>query len=212
MPFALHGLRTCSRVCGAGGFADSSVRVFDVASQNSNVADGAAPGMALEGGATMLWGHSAAVNAVDFSPDLRLLFSASVDGTIRLWSLGLAANLVAYRCAAIAVLVKLESSVAQRFLAIAFQAKLELCVQAPGALDAQSLGKAWHEFHKTAPRCLCCVSSRKASAAGAAQPAALRLSRQPQAEIGLPILQGPYVPGVGCSVLPPRPLLCQRVC
>eukprot|EP00891_Asterochloris_glomerata_P003035 jgi/Astpho2/3035/Aster-03343 len=81
----------------AGGFADSSVRVFDVASQNSNVADGAAPGMALEGGATMLWGHSAAVNAVDFSPDLRLLFSASVDGTIRLWSLGLAANLVAYR-------------------------------------------------------------------------------------------------------------------
>ena len=92
------------------------MRVFDVASQNGNEADGAAPGMTFEGGATMLWGHSAAVNAVDFSPDLRLLFSASVDGTVRLWSLGLAANLVAYRCAAIACL---DNLVAQQCIAVA---------------------------------------------------------------------------------------------
>ena len=77
----------------------------------------------------MLWGHSAAVNAVDFSPDLRLLFSASVDGTVRLWSLGLAANLVAYRCAAIAFLVKLESLVAQGCVAVTF---LEQWAQVPG--------------------------------------------------------------------------------
>ena len=76
----------------------------------------------------MLWGHSAAVNAVDFSPDLRLLFSASVDGTVRLWSLGLAANLVAYRCAATAFLGNL---VAQRCIAIARLVELEQYAQVP---------------------------------------------------------------------------------
>ena len=174
MCFALHRFRTCFCGCGAGGFADSSVRVFDVASQNSNAADGAAPGMALEGGATMLWGHSAAVNAVDFSPDLRLLFSASVDGTVRLWSLGLAANLVAYRRAAAAFL---ENPGSSQMYCYHFSGQAGTVCSGPLVHWLHSLwGKAWHEFHETASTCLCCVSSRKASAVGTAQPAACCLS------------------------------------
>ena len=86
----------------------------------------------------MLWGHSAAVNAVDFSPDLRLLFSASGDGTVRLWSLGLAANLVAYRCAATALP---DNLVAQRCIAIAVLVKLEQCCQIPWCTGCIVSGK-----------------------------------------------------------------------
>ncbi len=56
-------------------------------------------GRARPGGATLLRGHSAAVYGVDVSLDGQLLLSASGDGTLRLWSTELAANLVAYRCA-----------------------------------------------------------------------------------------------------------------
>lgn len=45
----------------------------------------------------MLRGHSRPVYGLDFSLDSRLLLSASGDGTMRLWSTDLFANLVAYR-------------------------------------------------------------------------------------------------------------------
>ena len=46
---------------------------------------------------SLLWGHSAAVYGLDYTPDQQLLFTSSADGTVRLWSTELAVNLVAYR-------------------------------------------------------------------------------------------------------------------
>ena len=63
-------------------------------------AEGSAAAAALnpyaEGGA-ILRGHSRPVYGLDFSLDERLLLSASGDGTVRLWSTEIGANLVAYR-------------------------------------------------------------------------------------------------------------------
>ncbi|EIE22407.1 putative TAF5 [Coccomyxa subellipsoidea C-169] len=75
----------------AGGFADSSVRVYDASKRAAN---GAKP----QGDeAIVLRGHSRPVYGLDFSMDSRLLLSSSGDGTVRLWSTDLFANLVAYR-------------------------------------------------------------------------------------------------------------------
>lgn len=57
----------------------------------------ATPNPYAEGGA-ILRGHSRPVYGLDFSADERLLLSASGDGTVRLWSTDIGANLVAYRC------------------------------------------------------------------------------------------------------------------
>ena len=76
----------------AGGFADSSVRVYDASK---------APLKGVKSQrdeASVLRGHSRPVYGLDFSPDSSLLLSASGDGTVRLWSTDLFANLVAYRC------------------------------------------------------------------------------------------------------------------
>lgn len=61
---------------------------------------GQAPGEAADGSSavSLLWGHSGAVYGLDYSPDQQLLYTSSADGTVRLWSTELAANLVAYRC------------------------------------------------------------------------------------------------------------------
>ena len=48
-------------------------------------------------GSTFLRGHSGSVFGLDFMPDQRVLLSASADGTVRLWSTELAANLAVYR-------------------------------------------------------------------------------------------------------------------
>lgn len=48
-------------------------------------------------GGAILRGHSRPVYGLDFSLDERLLLSASGDGTVRLWSTEIGANLVAYR-------------------------------------------------------------------------------------------------------------------
>ena len=82
----------------AGGFADSSVRIYDLekmANARSLAQDQEADG----GEVSLLWGHSGAVYGLDYSPDRHLLFTSSSDGTVRLWSTELAFNLVAYRCA-----------------------------------------------------------------------------------------------------------------
>ena len=82
----------------AGGFADASVRIYDLqraAEQNSqNGLDADVPGSE----STLLRGHSAAVYGIDYSHDGQLLFTSSGDTTVRLWSSELKACMVAYRC------------------------------------------------------------------------------------------------------------------
>ena len=75
------------------------MRVVDIArgSARSKGEDG--PAGPQGQGVMHLVGHAAPVYGLDFSPDARLLYSASGDGTVRLWSTELNANLVAYRCA-----------------------------------------------------------------------------------------------------------------
>ncbi len=81
----------------AGGFADSSVRIYDLekmaASRGQASDDAAAGGSAV----SHLWGHSGAIYGLNYSPDQQLLYTSSADGTVRLWSTELAVNLVAYR-------------------------------------------------------------------------------------------------------------------
>lgn len=61
-------------------------------------------------GASIFRGHSRPVYAVSFSQDGQLLLSASGDGTVRLWSTELSANLVAYRSALTCVALVLHQS------------------------------------------------------------------------------------------------------
>lgn len=48
---------------------------------------------------TSLVGHSGTVNAISYSADQQLLFSASSDSTVRLWSTELRKGIAAYRWA-----------------------------------------------------------------------------------------------------------------
>ena len=78
----------------AGGFADSSVRIYDLekmAEMQDASADDREPCV------SMLWGHSGAVYGLDYTPDRQLLYTSSADGTVRLWTTEMAVNLVAYR-------------------------------------------------------------------------------------------------------------------
>ncbi|EFN55699.1 hypothetical protein CHLNCDRAFT_133982 [Chlorella variabilis] len=77
----------------AGGFADSSVRLYDLQARASGAAAGAAPADWV----TYFAGHSGPVFGLDFSPDNQLLFSASGDGSVRLWSMEVRANLAVYK-------------------------------------------------------------------------------------------------------------------
>ncbi|KAK9828987.1 hypothetical protein WJX72_003246 [[Myrmecia] bisecta] len=78
----------------AGGFADSSVRIYDVErAASSRLKGGGSNGSDV----TYLRGHSAAVYGLDYSTDHQLLYSGSADGTVRLWSTEIGANLAAYR-------------------------------------------------------------------------------------------------------------------
>ena len=79
----------------AGGFSDSSVRIYDL--EKMAAAGTQAQDEAAGSGVSLLWGHSAAVYGLDYTPDHQLLFTTSADGTVRLWSTELAVNLVAYR-------------------------------------------------------------------------------------------------------------------
>eukprot|EP00898_Chlorokybus_atmophyticus_P004575 jgi/Chlat1/5118/Chrsp33S05025 len=87
----------------AGGFTDSSVKVWDMDSRAESAAPGESPVMGMkhkkvsESGYTLLCGHSEPVFGIDMSLDQRFLLSSSSDHTVRLWSLELDANLVSYR-------------------------------------------------------------------------------------------------------------------
>ena len=74
------------------------MRVYDI--ERAAAAREAAADDEPGGEVAFLHGHSGAVFGVDFSHDRQLLFSASADGTVRLWHLELAACLNSYRHAA----------------------------------------------------------------------------------------------------------------
>ncbi|CAK9270407.1 unnamed protein product [Sphagnum jensenii] len=98
----------------AGGFSDSSLKVWDMAKIGAQITSGdqgtangvvsngvtEPKGVALENSKssyTLLQGHAGPVYAANFSPDNDYLLSCSGDCTVRLWSLRLNANLVCYK-------------------------------------------------------------------------------------------------------------------
>lgn len=84
----------------AGGFADSSIRVWRNDNQPLGTAIGVSkqyPTLSAEQRMGILRGHSGPVYACSFSRDNRFLLSASADCTVRLWSLATRTNIVCYR-------------------------------------------------------------------------------------------------------------------
>mmetsp|Transcript_13494 Transcript_13494/g.35471 ORF Transcript_13494/g.35471 Transcript_13494/m.35471 type:complete len:666 (-) Transcript_13494:658-2655(-) len=77
----------------SAGFADSSIRVWNLAREE----DDEGSFVAKRPRNTCLRGHGGAVYAVKFGPDRRTLFSSSEDGTARMWSLDKGINLVVYK-------------------------------------------------------------------------------------------------------------------
>ncbi|XP_062866560.1 transcription initiation factor TFIID subunit 5 isoform X2 [Trichomycterus rosablanca] len=97
----------------AGGFADSTVRVWSVTPKKLRKVKSAADLSLIDkesddvlerimdertaSESKILYGHSGPVYAVSFSPDRNYLLSSSEDGTVRLWSLQTFTCLVAYK-------------------------------------------------------------------------------------------------------------------
>ncbi|KAJ4810576.1 Transcription initiation factor TFIID subunit 5 [Rhynchospora pubera] len=94
----------------AGGFSDSSVKIWDMAkigqpgrASNPQGENGSMQGMhslasdEAKRPYSLLQGHSGPVYSVSFSPFADFLLSSSSDNTIRLWSTRLNANLVSYK-------------------------------------------------------------------------------------------------------------------
>ncbi|XP_058203489.1 transcription initiation factor TFIID subunit 5 [Rhododendron vialii] len=101
---------SCDGSLVAGGFSDSSLKVWDMAKlgqqTSGSISQGendSAPGDHLvgeKGGKrpyTLFRGHSGPVYSASFSPIGDFLLSSSSDSTIRLWSSKLNANLVCYK-------------------------------------------------------------------------------------------------------------------
>ncbi|KAI5058413.1 hypothetical protein GOP47_0026583 [Adiantum capillus-veneris] len=91
-----------------GGFADSSVKVWDMAKlgePSGNESSITNKSIEVNEGAadtgkppyTLLKGHAGPIYSASFSPDGDYILSASNDCTVRLWSLPLVANLVSYK-------------------------------------------------------------------------------------------------------------------
>mmetsp|Transcript_5675 Transcript_5675/g.6154 ORF Transcript_5675/g.6154 Transcript_5675/m.6154 type:complete len:662 (+) Transcript_5675:56-2041(+) len=98
----------CSLV--AGGFEDSSIRIWDLQKgqsawevQATRFKNGQSDGRAIEYRRTSdakyarLVAHYGAVFSLDFSVDNQYLLSSSCDATVRLWSMETQTNLVVYR-------------------------------------------------------------------------------------------------------------------
>ncbi|KAG5563033.1 hypothetical protein RHGRI_005693 [Rhododendron griersonianum] len=101
---------SCDGSLVAGGFSDSSLKVWDMAKLGQQTSgsilqgeNGSSPGDHLvgeKGGKrpyTLFRGHSGPVYSASFSPIGDFLLSSSSDSTIRLWSTKLNANLVCYK-------------------------------------------------------------------------------------------------------------------
>ncbi|PIA42639.1 hypothetical protein AQUCO_02000230v1 [Aquilegia coerulea] len=89
----------------AGGFSDSSLKVWDMAKIGQSTVQGenGTPTEQLSGSEngrrsyTLLQGHAGPVYSATFSPLGDFILSSSSDSTIRLWSTKLNANLVCYK-------------------------------------------------------------------------------------------------------------------
>lgn len=85
----------------AGGFADSTVKVWQLAYKTRPAVDATSASSTSSAsgsdGFACLVGHAGPVYSVIFSPDGQFLLSSSEDATIRLWSLKTRKNLVVYR-------------------------------------------------------------------------------------------------------------------
>lgn len=85
----------------AGGFADSTVRLYNLQRMadgaNGGAESGVGGGRGGDGGCVTLRGHSGPVFGIDHSADGQFVFSGSSDGTVKLWSTELAANLATFR-------------------------------------------------------------------------------------------------------------------
>ncbi|CAL9775121.1 unnamed protein product [Musa acuminata subsp. burmannicoides] len=89
----------------AGGFSDSSLKVWDMSKigqsakpgENDSIPNEHFLGTEGEGSCTLFHGHSGPIYSATFSPLGDFLLSSSSDSTIRLWSTNLNANLVCYK-------------------------------------------------------------------------------------------------------------------
>lgn len=94
----------------AGGFSDSSLKVWDMAKlgqqsgtsilQGENDTANGDQGVGTNGGRrsyTLFQGHSGPIHSATFSPLGDFILTSSADSTIRLWSTKLNANLVCYK-------------------------------------------------------------------------------------------------------------------
>ncbi|THU61948.1 hypothetical protein C4D60_Mb07t28620 [Musa balbisiana] len=89
----------------AGGFSDSSLKVWDMSKigqsakpgENDSIPSEHFLGTEGEGSFTLFHGHSGPIYSATFSPLGDFLLSSSSDSTIRLWSTNLNANLVCYK-------------------------------------------------------------------------------------------------------------------
>nr|XP_018685033.1 PREDICTED: transcription initiation factor TFIID subunit 5 isoform X2 [Musa acuminata subsp. malaccensis] len=89
----------------AGGFSDSSLKVWDMSKigqsakpgENDSIPSEHFLGTEGEGPYTLFHGHSGPIYSATFSPLGDFLLSSSSDSTIRLWSTNLNANLVCYK-------------------------------------------------------------------------------------------------------------------
>ncbi|KAL6765640.1 WD40-repeat-containing domain protein [Haematococcus lacustris] len=102
----------------AAGFADSSVRLYNVAQlaaststsgavraksngaseeARGSLAEDAEDDEAAPSGISYLYGHTGPVHSLDFTHDARMLLSASTDGSVRLWSSELGTGLTVFR-------------------------------------------------------------------------------------------------------------------
>ena len=94
----------------AGGFADSSVRLYSL-SHATQTSEG---GMEAGEPFACMHGHSAPVHGIDWMPDGRCLLTASSDGTLRIWSPELRRDLAVYRsCPAPCPLLSCPQNLAQ---------------------------------------------------------------------------------------------------
>ncbi|URD75900.1 transcription initiation factor TFIID subunit [Musa troglodytarum] len=89
----------------AGGFSDSSLKVWDMSKigqsakpgENDSIPSEHFLGTEGEGSYTLFHGHCGPIYSATFSPLGDFLLSSSSDSTIRLWSTNLNANLVCYK-------------------------------------------------------------------------------------------------------------------
>lgn len=108
-----HNSLNCAAISGdgalvAGGFSDSSVKVWDMAKYGKqNTQDKPSSNgftetreSAMEGSKSsysLLQGHAGPVYAASFSPESDFLLTSSADCTVRLWSMKLKTNLMGYK-------------------------------------------------------------------------------------------------------------------